>query len=73
MKNDVSSSLEYLEMNKTEIICQLTEHLDDSEEKASRVFDFMSDMFKGLIHPRANKSQTDAYLETALRNFPFSD
>jgi len=73
MKNETNGSLEYLELNKTEIISQLAEQLDYSEDKACGVFEFMTDMYKGLIHPRANRSQTDAYLEEALINFPFSE
>lgn len=71
MKKSSNGSLEYLEVNKSDIINQLTEVLDYSEEKACEVFDFMTDMINGMIPLRANKAQTDAYLKEALKNFPF--
>jgi hypothetical protein len=65
-----TNPLEYLELNRSEIISQLTQELDNSEEKACQVFDFMTDMIKGLKPLRANKSTTDAYIEETLKNFP---
>jgi len=73
MRNTTNGSLEYLEMNKSEIISQLTEQLDYSKEKACQVFDFMTDIYTGQKPLRASRSQTDAYLEEALRDFPYSD
>jgi len=65
------SPQQYLEGKKSEILFELTRELGGSEEKAIEVYDFMQNLLKGLKPLRCSKSQTEAYIEKAFREFPF--